>query len=179
MSRRRRGSLGRITASACAAAAVALGATTARAEYVENYMARDFAVVTLVAAGSVSLGFDIVSTVYVASGPGDEAGRVVTGVGSIVSGLHLVAGAALALSIGGEENVPGGDENTGEYRALVTTRALSGVCFGLGALSVGLGVVTLATFDGNASPNGDEALTWRLVAVPVADGGGVGIAGRF
>ena len=172
--------------AAGAALLATLTATAAHAEYVENYMARDFALVTLATAGSTAVAFDVGDAIYLAKGRGGQPGRIVCGVGSIVAGVGLLAGGALSLSIGGEENVPGqgspGFEDQPEYKALTTARVLAAVDFGLGAASTALGIAALATFHADADEPGPRkgAARWRVIPVTLPNrGAALTIARRF
>jgi hypothetical protein len=145
---------------------------------VESGIGRDLGIITLAVGGSVALAFDVGSGVYIASGRGEEGGRIVTGVGSIVSGVNLLVGGALSFSITGEENAAGGVNRS----KLVEKQAIAGVCMGLGGLSAGLGVFTLTTFERGPSPEGgaSSGVAWGLRPIAVSGGGGgVAIAGRF
>ena len=172
--------------AAGAASLATLSATAAHAEYVENYMARDFALMTLATAGSTAVAFDVGDAIYLAKGRGGQPGRIVCGVGSIVAGLGLLAGGALSLSIGGEGNVPGqgspGFEELPEYKALTTARVLAGVEFGLAAASGALGIAALSTFhrDAGDQDTQDAAARWRLIPVTLPNrGAALTIARRF
>jgi hypothetical protein len=152
-----------------------------RAEYVENFMAREFALVTLASAGSVALGFGVASTVYLASGPGDQTGRVVVGIGSIHGGASMLAGGALTLTIGGEENIPPPPDGGSARDALFEARALGSIEIALGAASIGVGIATLATF---CSPAGEEKLatavmSWSVLPIVMPSGGAVAVVGGF
>jgi hypothetical protein len=164
-----------------AAAALAFGyASEARGEYAENYMGRDFAGITLGAAGSVALGFSIASTVYLAGGPGDEVGRIVTGVGAIHAGTGLMLGGALALSVIGEDHVPAGVEDSPEAEALTVARALAGIDIGLALVSAGLGIASVATYERSEEAPTTGAVSWQLAPVVYGDSGGrIGATGRF
>jgi hypothetical protein len=169
-------------AAACGAGFVLLCSTPARAEYVENDLGMAMAAITLATAGTTALGFDIANTAYLVQGPGDQPGRIVAAVGSMLAGCGLVIGAAVALSTVGEEHIPGGAGGS-EEAAMRTARRLAAIDIGLAAVSLGLGIATIATYDSEASDHGPpaDAVQMRLspVVVPMAGGGAVGVAGQF
>jgi len=150
-------------------------------------MGRDFALLTLGTAGSVAFGAGVFDVVYLANGPGRQSGRVASGIVSIVAGVALTAGGALALSMVGEDHVPGGagNKDSTEYRAMQAARVWGTVDIGLGLVSLGLGCVTLATF---RSPNHSTTTTSKPSREPISLGwmplagrgpGGLMLAGTF
>lgn len=144
-------------------------------------MGRDMAMRTLATAGTISVAFDIADAVYLAGGPGDEAGRLVAGIGSMVGGGVLAGGGALALLTVGEDANPGGSGGP-EEAAMHTARTFAAVDIALAAVSVGLGISTVATYRSSSSDPAPRmgALGTRLRPVVVPGRSGfVGVAGQF
>ena len=168
---------------ATSAALVALALTaSARAEYVENQMGRTAAAITLATTGAAALAFDIGDTVYLARGTGDETGRIATGVGSLLAGVGLVIGGAIALGEVGEDHIPAGTGHgdSPEATALAQARLLGGIDVGLAAVSFGLGIAALATFEATSDAGSLAAPRCRLLPLVLAgEGAGLGLVGSF
>ena len=115
----------KIVGGLCAAIVVSCS-THARAEYVENGMALHSAALTLAIGGTAAVAFDVASVVYLAGGQGDQAGRIVSGVGSIAAGISIIVPSALLLAVAfGEGYIPPGGGS--EEDAMHTGRAIAGI----------------------------------------------------
>ncbi len=171
----------RLVGTAVAAACMSW-AGAGRAEYVENQMSRDVAALTLGTSGAAALGFDIASIVYLAGGSGDQLGRIITGVGSLTAGAGLIVGGTLSLSTGGVGHIPGGADNmdSEEGRAMTEARVIAGVDIGLAVASIGVGIATLVTFEGDSEQDGSQTSRWALWPIIMADdGAGIGLGASF
>jgi hypothetical protein len=174
--------MNKIVTLLCAVSISLSSISEARAEYVENSLGRDFAALTLASGGSVALGFDVVSTIYVSRGPGHEWGRIASGVGSIAGGSFLGVTGVLTLLIVSKSAIPPGGEGGPQDDALTTSRVLAGVEFGLAAVSIGMGIASLATYRSHKKEGVEpqHAFNWHLAPVALPGGGGSLIAvGQF
>ncbi len=129
------------------------------------------AAVTLGVAGSAAVGFDIASAVYLARGRNRRAGRIVVGIGSMMSGTGLVVGSTFSLLNIQREDTDFCKE--GAFVARDQARALAVTDLVLAGASIGIGVAAVATY---GAPKG-AALSVNLLRVePFAVGsGGAGL----
>lgn len=144
-------------------AAALLAAPGARAEYVENGMARTAETWLLATAGATALLCDVGSVVYLSGAVEGLAGRLTFGIGAMVAGAaEAVAGGLLSIGIS-KSAVPGGydeypDSSEAEdYRAAT---ALAAVNVAIGATSVVLGVITTATSSAGDADASDSETAW-------------------
>ncbi len=122
---------------------------------------------TLGIAGSAAVGFDIGSSVYLAGGRNRRAGRIVVGIGSMLSGTGLVVGSALAFVISqGTSTVYCPDSI---FVARTGVRALEVTDLVLAGASIGIGVAAVATY---GAPKGAAPSVNLLRVEPFAVGSG-------
>jgi len=144
-------------------------------------MAQMSAALTLGIGGTAAVAFDVASIVYLAGGEGDQAGRLVCGIGSMVAGIGIVVPSALLLASAFDERYipPGGGS---EEDAMHSGRAIAGFNIGLGSVSVGLGIAALATYgEAVEQPSAPQGL-WLLpqpLFVGGEPGAGLSVGGLF
>jgi hypothetical protein len=177
--------MNKILAFLCAVSVTFLNIGEPRAEYAENGLGRDFAEMTLASGGSVAVGFDVASTIYLSRGPGHAWGRIASGIGSIGGGAFLGFTGVLSILLVSKSSIPLGGEGGPEDHAFTTARVLGGVELGLAAASIGLGIASLTTYRSHESHEKDgveppHAFNWHLVPVALPGGGGSMMAvGQF